>query len=89
MKWPLRNGGATYLRNVTDTVLTVCTYILYNTVTVSVHSNNICTSVDVAVGCIAPQPFTCFVFFYCDIKCNTESFEACRFKMGKLELIYS
>ena len=23
MKWPLRNGGATYLRNVTDTVQTV------------------------------------------------------------------
>ena len=25
MKWPLRNSGATYLRNVTDTVLTVQT----------------------------------------------------------------
>ena len=23
MKWPLRNGGATYLRNVTNTVQTV------------------------------------------------------------------
>ena len=23
MKWPLRNGGATYLRNLTDTVETV------------------------------------------------------------------
>ena len=25
MKWPLRNGGATYLRNITDTVQTVQT----------------------------------------------------------------
>ena len=25
MKWPLRNGGTTYLRNVTDTVYTDCT----------------------------------------------------------------
>ena len=48
MKWPLGNSGAIYLRNVTDTVL----YRLYNTVTVSVHSNNIGTSVDVAVGCM-------------------------------------
>ena len=48
MKLPLGNSGATYLRNVTDTVL----YRLYNTVTVSVHSNNIGTSVDVAVGCM-------------------------------------
>ena len=47
MKWPLRNGGATYLRDVTDTVQTV-----HNTVTVSVHSNDIGTSVDIAVGCM-------------------------------------
>ena len=26
MKWPLRYGGATYLRNVTDTVQTVQQY---------------------------------------------------------------
>ena len=25
MKWPLRNGGATYLRNITNTVQTVLT----------------------------------------------------------------
>ena len=45
-EWPLRNCGATNLRNVTDARL----YILYNTVTVSVHSNNNGTSIDVAVG---------------------------------------
>ena len=45
MIWPVRNGGATYLKNITDTV-----HRLYNTVTVSVHSNNIGTSVDIAVG---------------------------------------
>ena len=44
MKWPLRNGGATYLRNITDTVQTVQ------------YSDSQCTeeqnwqSVDVAVG---------------------------------------
>ena len=53
MKLPLRYGGATYLRNVTDTVQSE----LYNTVTVSVqymcaHSNNIGMSIDVAVGCM-------------------------------------
>ena len=50
MKWPLRNCGATYLRDVTDTVQTV----LYNTVTVtvSVYSNNIDKSFDIAVGCM-------------------------------------
>ena len=49
MKRRLRNGGATYLRNVTDTAQTVQT-VKYNTVTVSVHRINIGTSVDVAVG---------------------------------------
>ena len=39
MKWPLRYDGATYLRNVTDTVQTV-------------HINNIGMSIDVAVGCM-------------------------------------
>ena len=42
MKWLLRDGGATYLRNVTDTVQTV----QYS------GSNNIGKSVDVAVGCM-------------------------------------
>ena len=40
MKWLLRNGGATYLRNVTYTVQTVQTVQ---------YSDNIGTSVDVAV----------------------------------------
>ena len=49
MKWPLRNGGATYLRNL---LILYRLYRLYNTVTVSVNSDNIGTRVDVAVGCM-------------------------------------
>ena len=46
MKWPLRNGGATYLRNVTDTVQTVHTVQ---------YSDGQCTQQQywhVAVGCM-------------------------------------
>ena len=57
-------GGATYLRNIVDTVQTVqysesqCMY--------STHSKNIGMSVDVTVGCMqgsAPRPLTRFVFY--------------------------
>ena len=62
--WPLRYGGATYLRNVTDTVQTVQ------------YSNSQCTQqqywhecrrfswLHEGVYCIAPRPFTRFVFYF-------------------------
>ena len=69
MKWPLRNGGATYLRNVTDTVQTVQTVQ---------YSDSQCTqqqywqSVDIAVGCMQGSIVqhhtllhaSCFITFY-------------------------
>ena len=62
MKWPLRNGGATYLRDVTDTVHTVqysdsqCTQQQYW------HECQLCSWLHEGLYCIAPQPFTWFGF---------------------------
>ena len=64
MKWPLRNGGATYLRNVTDTVQTVqysdsqCQQQQYW------HERRRCSWLHAGFYCIAPRPFTRFVFYF-------------------------
>ena len=64
MKWPLRNGGATYLRNVTDTVQTVqysdsqCTQQQYW------HEHWHCSWLHAGLYCKAPRPFTRFVFYF-------------------------
>ena len=63
MKRRLRNGGATYLRNVTDTVQTVqysdsqCTQQQYW------HERRRCSWLHAGLYCIAPRPFTRFVFY--------------------------
>ena len=62
MKWLLRNGGATFLRNITDTVQTVqysdsqCTQQQYW------HERQRCSWLHKGLYCIAPRPFTRFVF---------------------------
>ena len=64
MKWPLRNSGATYLRNVTDTVQTVqysdsqCEQQQYW------HKRRRCSWLHAVLYCIAPRPFTRFVFYH-------------------------
>ena len=54
-KWPLRNGGATYLREVTDTVQTVqysdSQCIQYW------HKRRRCSWLHAGLYCIAPRPF--------------------------------
>ena len=68
MKLPLGNSGATYLRNVTDTVETVqysesqCTQQQYW------HECRRCSWLHEGLYCIAPRPFTRFVFFFCRFK---------------------
>ena len=66
MKWPLRNGGATYLRNVTDTVQTVQT-VQYSDSQCEQqqywHERRRCSWLHAGLYCIAPRPFTPFVFY--------------------------
>ena len=54
MKWPPTNGGAAYLRDVTDIVQAVQ------------YSDNRrrCSWLHAGLYCIAPRPFTRFVFFF-------------------------
>ena len=62
MKWPLRYDGATFLRNITDTVQTVqysdsqCTHKQYW------HKHRCCSWLHAGLYCIALWPFTRFVF---------------------------
>ena len=64
MKWPLGYGGTTYLRNNTDTVQTVqysdsqCTQQQYW------HERQRCSWLHAGLYCIAPRPFTQFVFHH-------------------------
>ena len=68
MKWLLRNGGATYLKNVTDTVQTVqysdsqCTKQQYW------HKRRRCSLLDAGLYCIALRPFTWFVFYFVTVE---------------------
>ena len=63
MKWPQRYGGATYPRNITDTVQTVqysdgqCTHQQYW------HERQRCSWLHRGLQYIAPQPLTRFVFY--------------------------
>ena len=67
MKWPLRNGGATYLRNVTHTVQTAQT-VQYSdsqcTEQQYWHEHRHCRWLGAGLYCIAPRPFTRFVFYF-------------------------
>ena len=66
MKWPLRNGGATYLSNMTDTVQTVQT-VQYSesqyTQQQYWHEQRQRSWLHSGLYCIAPRPFTRFVFY--------------------------
>ena len=57
MKWPPRNGGATYLRHVTDIVQAVQ------------YSDNRrrCSWLHAGLYCIAPRPFTQSVFYFFNV----------------------
>ena len=65
MKWPLRNSGDTYLKEITDTVQAVqysdnqCTQEQYW------HERRRCSWLHTGLYCIAPRPVTRFVFDFC------------------------
>ena len=66
-EWPLRNGIATFLRTITDTIQTAqtvqysdsqCTQQQYW------YERQRCSWLHAGLFCIAPGPFTRFVFYY-------------------------
>ena len=67
MKWPLRNGGATYLRNVTYTGQTVQT-VQYSDSQCEqqqyLHEHGRCSWLYAGLYCIATRLFTRFVFLF-------------------------
>ena len=75
MKRPLRNGGATYLKNVTDTVQTVQYSDTQRSQQQYWHERRHCSWLHAGLYCIAPQPFTRFVFYFYQILLGTNSVE--------------
>ena len=63
MKWALRYGGATYQKNVTDTVNTVQYSDSQYTQQQYWHERRHCSWMHAGLYCIAPRPFTRFVFY--------------------------
>ena len=64
MKLSLGNSGATYLRNVTDTVETVQYSESQCTQQQFWHERRHCSWLHAGLYCIAPRPFTRFMFYF-------------------------